>query len=88
MTRKPGKGYIWYVKKKVTKPKGNDKLRFKKSTYKNSNIVVKGGQKTWIKFTNKYKNGQIKWENHNKRNEKNVQHNSLLGILKLKQKMF
>ena len=76
-------------KKKVTKPKGNDKLRFKKSTYKNSNIVVKDGQKTWTKFLINIKMGKLNEKIiHDKSNEKNVQHNSLLGILKLKQKMF
>lgn len=54
MAYKLGKGHIWCVRK-VTKPKVNDKLRLKKWAYKNSNIVVENRQKTWIKFTSKYK---------------------------------
>lgn len=45
------------VCQKKLKSKLNDKLRFKKSTCKN--IIVKNEQKTWIKFTNKYKNENI-----------------------------
>ena len=72
----------------------------KKWTYKNSNTVVENGQKTWIKFTSIYKNGQLSDKIICNRSNKwkNVQcnsllffiffHNSLLEILKLKQKLF
>lgn len=55
LTYKAEKGNL--VCQKKLKSKLNDKLRFKKSTCKN--IIVKNEQKTWIKFTNKYKNENI-----------------------------